>query len=171
MQRSRRLIGALVLGLAVSGYAEAANYSVVFDSSNSFEKRHDKIPQGNFTDVYSFNLATPSELTISFKNDWKVLAGLTIFVDGFGAKDYGPISVPASGSPNVGTFSLLAGAGQITFSGRATDKDGRYTIRLLQTPIASAPVPAVPEPAEWTMLLAGFLVIGFIVRRRSRSSR
>ena len=28
--------------------------------------------------------------------------------------------------------------------------------------------PAVPEPSEWTMLLAGLLLIGFIATRRNR---
>ena len=30
-------------------------------------------------------------------------------------------------------------------------------------------VAAVPEPAEWTMLIAGLLVIGFIARRRRQN--
>jgi hypothetical protein len=30
-------------------------------------------------------------------------------------------------------------------------------------------VAAVPEPAEWTMLIAGLLVVGFIARRRQKS--
>jgi hypothetical protein len=31
-----------------------------------------------------------------------------------------------------------------------------------------AGVPAIPEPAEWSMLLAGLLVIGFVANRRRR---
>ena len=33
---------------------------------------------------------------------------------------------------------------------------------------ANAEIAPVPEPAEWTMLLAGLLVVGFIARRRER---
>lgn len=34
----------------------------------------------------------------------------------------------------------------------------------------SGPAPAVPEPAEWSLLFAGLLVIGFVANRRRRLS-
>ena len=152
--------------MLVSGYAQATDYTVVFNSSNSYEKRHDKISSGSFTDKFKINLTAPKNVTIAFDDDWKVLTNLSIFVDS--STDYGPFTFSGSGEPTIGTFALGAGSSEIRFSG-TSGKDGRYTILLTQSAIAPpAPQPPVPEPAEWTLLLAGFMVIGFIARRRKR---
>jgi hypothetical protein len=157
-----------LLGAVISGIAHATTYNVTFNPSGAFEQRHDKIASGSFQDIYRFSLATPSNLTVSFKNDWKVLSNLSVFVDG--STDYGPISFAASGSPTIGTFSLLAGSNYEVRLNGTSGKDGRYTIRLTQAALPVTPPAApVPEPAEWTMLVAGFLVIGFIARRRKRT--
>jgi len=38
-------------------------------------------------------------------------------------------------------------------------------------PVGPQPTAAVPEPASWTMMVAGFLGIGTLVRRRARNER
>jgi hypothetical protein len=50
MQQIRRYLGDIALGLVAGGYAQATDYTVVFNSSNSYEIRHDKINSGLFTD-------------------------------------------------------------------------------------------------------------------------
>jgi len=168
MQTTRAWAFAALLASIISGYAQATTYNVAFNSSGAFEQRHDKIASGSFQDIYRFSLSTSSNLTVSFKDDWKVLSKLSIFVDG--STDYGPISFSGSGSPTIGTYSLLAGSNYEVRLNGTSGKDGRYTIRLTQAALPTLPpVAPVPEPAEWTMLIAGFIVIGFIARRRNRN--
>lgn len=173
MQQIRRYLGGIALGLLVSGYAQAVDYSVVFGSNNTFQQRHDKINEKGssstavpFHDVFKFNLAVPTDLTINFVDLRSPITSMSLRIDG--ASDYGPFAVTRTGT--LGTYSLLAGNDYKIFVDGMSKKDGRYEIRLTQAPIA-APAPPVPEPAEWTLLLAGFMVIGFIARRRKRFFR
>jgi hypothetical protein len=49
-------------------------------------------------------------------------------------------------------------------AGRHVEKRFPYSDGgIRQLTLVTAPI---PEPAEWTMLIAGLLVIGFIARRR-----
>jgi hypothetical protein len=156
---------AALMGALVGGFAHANTYDVAFSSNGSFELKQDKIPSGSFQDVYRFSLAAPSALTVSFKDNSQVLADVSVIADG--AVEFGPISYAATGKPSVETFSLQEpGSYEIRLNGTA-DKNGKYTIRLTQATLA--PPGSVPEPAEWTMLIAGFVVIGFIARRRNRN--
>ncbi|EQA98614.1 hypothetical protein L288_20395 [Sphingobium quisquiliarum P25] len=43
---------------------------------------------------------------------------------------------------------------------------GNYTLTYNYT---AAPLPAVPEPATWAMMLLGFGMIGFAARQRRRA--
>ena len=166
----RRLIGAIALGLFVSGYAQATNYTILFNSNNTFQQRHDKINENGsssvavaFSDMYRLSLAVPTNLTISLVDIRSPITSMSLRIDG--TSDYGPFAVTKTGT--LGTYSLLAGSDYKIYLDGMSKRDGRYEIKFTQAAIP-APVAAVPEPAEWTMLIAGFLVIGFIVRRRNR---
>jgi hypothetical protein len=167
MQQIRRLIGAIVLGLFAAGYAHAVTYSVVF-TNGSYLQRHDKIPKGPFEDIFKFSLSSPTNLTVAVPRLEDELLNVSLFVDG--STDYGWFNVTKEGT--VGTFALLAGSNyEIRVKGtslKSNSSDARYELRLTAASMPQAPLPPVPEPAEWTLLLAGFLVIGFIVRRRNR---
>lgn len=90
----------------------------------------------------------------------------TTLVDTFYATrdrlDTGTIDLDTFGAPEsfVARLNLTTGNG-------STSATRKYTFEFST---AMAP-PPVPEPAEWTMLLAGFLVIGLIARRRNRHFR
>jgi hypothetical protein len=76
----------------------------------------------------------------------------------------------AAGGPHkyfVGIASTQANIRSLTFSRGATGVGtGGDTVGLDDFRFAVAAAP-VPEPAEWTMLIAGLLVVGFIARRRN----
>jgi hypothetical protein len=68
------------------------------------------------------------------------------------------VMVASSTDSKLYSYDLSAGPnGQFTF---LADYAGKRFSSL-------AAVPAVPEPAEWAMLLAGLVVVGFIARRRN----
>ncbi|MGH7012048.1 MAG: FxDxF family PEP-CTERM protein [Caulobacteraceae bacterium] len=77
-----------------------------------------------------------------------------------------------SGTPGSGTF---LGASSPTITGPSLDSNlapGDYYLQIVTNPpvgslISGAlSVTAVPEPATWAMLLAGFAFVGYAVRRR-----
>ncbi len=85
----------------------------------------------------------------------------------------------AAGGSVVGSTALTAVGGSsysatydVLFSDDtavgATDTHLQNSLRL--TVQSGSAVPPVPEPAEWTMLVAGLLVMGFIARRRRHNS-
>jgi hypothetical protein len=72
------------------------------------------------------------------------------------------ITAAASGGYfSVGLSCFECTNGQVVFNNSGTD--GLQRLTLVTELIPAAPV---PEPAEWTMLIAGLLVVGFIARRR-----
>jgi hypothetical protein len=66
------------------------------------------------------------------------------------------INTLAGGYFSVGASCATCTRDQVVFNNSGTD--GLQRLTLVTAPI--------PEPAEWTMLVAGLLVIGFIARRR-----
>ena len=165
MQSAWRYVGALILGLVFSGFVQAEILGVL---SGEQEVEGRRIPVGSFEHIYHFSVSQPG--TLSFEVDKREkITGLSLFVHG--PTDHGWIAL----SNKAGPFSLLAGDNGYFFKVKGSSthaKDSRYRLEL--NVIASAPpapMPPVPEPAEWSMLIAGFLVIGFIVRRRNRHFR
>jgi hypothetical protein len=84
--------------------------------------------------------------------------GLTIqlgnaFVDFFGGQLF--TGTTASPTFGAGTYSLLLGG----------DTDFAATLRIVEV------AASVPEPASWAMMLAGFGVVGYAMRRRRVSLR
>jgi hypothetical protein len=72
------------------------------------------------------------------------------------------------GANNTATVGFEDGGGAGT-GGNLTDWD-RNDINISLTNVGSArpqpPLPAVPEPESWAMMLAGFGMVGSVVRRR-----
>lgn len=163
MQRIRQFIAAGIFGLLVSGFVQAAALGSL---SGELEVERKGIKLGFFEDTYSFSVASDSTLIFEVDKREKI-TGLSLFVHGATDKEWKPLG------NETGPISLFGGNNGYYFkvSGTSTSaKDSRYRLDLTVTALASSPPPAapVPEPAEWAMLLAGFLVMGFIVRRRHR---
>jgi hypothetical protein len=83
---------------------------------------------------------------------------ITYNVDGIS----GMFNVPGASDTAFLGFSGLSGSSTITFSNSA-ELD---TVKFLASTMT-----AVPEPATWTMMLAGFALMGFALRRRAGASR
>ena len=113
------------------------------------------------------------------RQGWELSAGYKIgndiktFGDADGTGNYGPTGTPDNGFYDSAAAAFAAGAASYsaTFTlASATDVgffiyddnvgDNRGGISLL--------VSAVPEPAAWAMMLAGFGLLGGVVRRRTR---
>jgi hypothetical protein len=70
------------------------------------------------------------------------------------------ITAKAGSYFSVGGECTTCQAGEVLFNG--SGPDGIQRLMLVTAPI--------PEPAEWSMIVAGLLVIGFIARRRNRAA-
>lgn len=128
---------------------QAPSSSTIFAGSNRV----------SFTNVAgTFNgVSTSSNVASSITFGTGAFSALGVSAPGFG---FGSFAGPnlfngSTTSPmfNLGTFNLgqvMTGAG--TGGGRLT--------------ISQAPASAVPEPATWAMLLAGFGMVGYGMRRR-----
>jgi len=78
------------------------------------------------------------------------------------------------GSTSFATASTLNVASSLALSttGLGAITAQSYTVRIATTPnvVLTPAVPAVPEPEQWMMMLAGIGMIGTMVMRRSRNS-
>lgn len=83
------------------------------------------------------------------------LSNLSLAISNTGSKVVvqGPFSF---GSSLSSPFSLDAGSYLLTFAGKVVAPAAGYVVTLT----------AVPEPAEWMMILAGVAMMGFVVSRR-----
>jgi hypothetical protein len=120
-----------------------------------------------FSDTFKFSLAGPSSFIAALTTvTFMPVLGISNFLlelQAPGGLSLGMFSPTAIGGVSVIQTPSLALAGGIDYKAIVTGKvsgafGGSYTVAM-----AAAPV---PEPAEWTMLLAGLLVMGFIARRR-----
>ena len=117
------------------------------------------------TAIFSGNLglSTAQTVTFTFGGDDDAL----LFVDGVSVGQLGGVHAHTTASP---TTSLLS-AGNHVFSLFYADR--HETGASLQFSIDTAGItvtPAVPEPTTWAMMLFGFGVIGFAIRKRSNIS-
>ncbi|NJC34635.1 hypothetical protein GGR88_002149 [Sphingomonas jejuensis] len=79
----------------------------------------------------------------------------------------GQLGIHATGSaPAALTFTNFSGMGGWSEPPAAASMQARFRVIYDYT---VAGVTAVPEPATWSMLIAGFGVVGIAVRRRQRS--
>jgi hypothetical protein len=99
------------------------------------------------------------------------------FVESAPTSDGHQITVSESVAGGIGSiFGLVSDFVQINPNVNDTYSDiGTATVpgawTLLDPTIIAAPIPPVPEPSTWAMLLLGFAAIGFVGYRRSRSAR
>jgi hypothetical protein len=68
-----------------------------------------------------------------------------------------------------GSF-IINGDGQLISSLKLTSPSPAFEVDNLAISANLAPVPGVPEPATWAMMLLGFGLIGFVARRRMNVS-
>jgi hypothetical protein len=125
-------------------------------------------PGATFSDTFRFSLAGPSTFVSALTTlTFLPLVGISNFLLELQAPGGGSISTFAP--TTIGVVSVIQ-TPQLTLAGGIDYKaivtgtvsgatGGSYTVNM-----AAAPV---PEPAEWMMLLAGLLVMGFIARRRN----
>jgi hypothetical protein len=120
-----------------------------------------------FSDTFKFSLAGPSSFIAALTTvTFMPVLGISNFLLELRAPSglsLGTFSPTTLGGVSVIQTPSMALAGGLDYkaivTGRVTGAfGGSYTVAM-----AAAPV---PEPAEWTMLLAGLLVMGFIARRR-----
>ena len=91
-----------------------------------------------------------------------------------------PLAFAQSGSGSAANPVGRASGGEVFFYGPL---DGRPRSQALgrgvldntgigrPNPRSQHQVTPVPEPSEWAMMLAGLALVGFVVRRNSRSAR
>lgn len=90
--------------------------------------------------------------------------GITVnYVGGTASTSYADFSNPGNRS-----FYLYGNAGEVIKSVTLTSAPDRFS-QLKQTDIGIVRAPAVPEPATWALLVAGFGVVGSALRRRKAS--
>ncbi|MBN8817471.1 MAG: PEP-CTERM sorting domain-containing protein [Sphingomonas sp.] len=90
--------------------------------------------------------------------------GITVnYVGGSASTSYADFTNPGNRS-----FYLYGDAGEVIKSVTLTAAPDRFS-QLKQTDIGIVRAPAVPEPATWALLVAGFGVVGSALRRRKAS--
>ena len=196
MKLNKTLV-ALALALA-GGAASAATVGSLIDSAtgdtladnpilgpqlySAFEKAG---PVGggtlpSFDYVYNFQLAAASDLNVS----GNTYTGPTVDDSTANFDLYTGTSTGNSGTALTmvgGTFSfagqtiqntvfsnLAAGSYFFEVAGTAATPVGTSFNVTIQAPSETGPLPAVPEPANMALLLAGLGLMGFLVKRRAR---
>lgn len=166
MRGTKFFVGAAALAAATafSGTASAANFpcsaspsptpgaygSCVFTGSAGVGFNILGIPGGTTsptTDVFTLNLGTASTFTVSFTAGGITISSFTFNGNTITSPVYGQdymFSVPTAGFYNLSVDA--AGTGSYT---------GSFAL-------------AVPEPATWGMMIAGFALGGMALRRRRK---
>lgn len=108
--------------------------------------------------VSDFNLPYSGTALFSFNKGNDVLVtgtniGFVNYTVSPGTPGFGFFLQHPGGTPQIGSFVYSAGTGTIFHSSRVNIVD----------------LDAVPEPATWAMMLAGFGMVGGLVRRRSNA--
>ena len=185
---------ALALALA-GGAASAATVGTLYDAATDtalannpelgpqlysvFEQDGPANTTPTFDYVYNFILDATSDLNVS----GNTYTGPTVAADTADFTLYMGTSTGNSGDPSAAVGSVFSFAGQAiqdtTFAGL---KPGDYFFEVtgsiaaplgtsfnvtIQAPTATGPLPAVPEPTNMALLLAGLGLMGFLVKRRS----
>jgi len=139
----------------------------------------DTVPNysASFDYVYNFKLDTTGNLDVSANTyEGPVVDGSASFAI------YSGTSTGASGTPGteVGslfsfgssiastTFNLNSGSYFFEVTGAPATAIGTAFNVTIQAPSETGPLPAIPEPTNMALLLAGLGLMGFMVKRRSQ---
>ena len=120
---------------------------------------------GSFVDIYNFTIAA----------EYKTLATSAVSYSPTGAGNISDLTLTLYGGTD-GTGSVLASfsssnGSQIDYSKLLAA--GNFSVKVSGFADGQAgggynfSIAAVPEPSEWMMLLAGFMVVGFMARRKT----
>ena len=100
------------------------------------------------------------------------LSGQALF-DNFGTVSLngtqigGTITGFSSLTPFGATAGFVAGINRLDFT--LNNIDGPDAFQVAGLTVTAAPTGTVPEPASWALMVAGFGLVGFGIRRRSRT--
>lgn len=122
-----------------------------------------------FTETYTFTVPTGGSAAIAIYTNANTDVNRVQFVMAY--LNGVPLQISSDGVLQIGTLSSLlrAGSNTLTVKGVATG-GGTFSGVISFTPTTSAAAPytaaesAVPEPATWAMMVAGFAAIGMSLR-------
>jgi len=178
----KKAVVAVALGLSFATFAQAANYDLgALTYADPTISKYSAVGPGDFIDTYTFRLAEDllrtgdlsltvmaSSIDITGPSDTYWLTNLTVTVYG-GAEVVFKKNADETADSRLslkGSFNVAASEYTLEISGWAGQgAGGIYNFQL----VAGPPLPAVPEPAEYAMLLAGMGLVGMVVRRRKMS--
>ena len=186
---------ALALALA-GGAASAATVGTLYDAATdtaladnpvlgpqlytAFEQDGPKNTTPTFDYVYNFQLDAVSDLNVSGNTyQGPVVGASTADFTLYTGTSTGGVSDPATAKGSIFSFSgtaiqattfsgLAAGSYFFEVSGTVATPIGTSFNVTIQAPSDTGPLPAVPEPANVALLLAGLGLMGFLVKRRAR---
>lgn len=155
------LVVAMIAATGGLGSAQAQNTFNLGTLSPTVQTRTDIFGAGSFADIFNFTIdasnQTVSSSTIALASDGTVsstaVTGLQLqLFSGFNAP-----GTPLFTGLDLNADVLTPGDFSALISGTAGAGGGGFSFS----------VAANPEPAEWMMLLAGLVVVGFMARRKT----
>lgn len=151
----------LIAATGMMGSAQAQDTFNLVTLSPTVQTTTDIVGAGSFADIFNFTVDashnTVSTNTVQLAPDGTVSAtsitGLKLeLFSGFGAT-----GTPLLAGSDLNAELLTQGDFSVKISGTAVDTGSGIRFSIA----------ANPEPAEWMMLLAGLVVVGFMARRKT----
>ena len=173
----------LLIGLSVSTVGYSSTYTVsgtsdpLLSADTVYDLNYINVT-GTFTDYWDFSLNASTSfsgyaasiLLHSFNKYWDI-SGLNIDLKKAVNSDWVAVTDDQAKDSNWILFnSLTSGSYRILISGIGigTNAAGRYEfIGETSTTFPSSGITPVPTPETWAMLLAGTVLVGFQMRRKS----